>query len=118
GGGCEVVLHAGHVQASAETYMGLVETGVGLIPAGGGCKEMLLRLGSAKRAFDLIGFGKVSESAAHARELGFLRDRDAVSMNRERLTADAKAAALSLIPSWAPGMPRQDIPVEGASGYA
>src|ERR1035441_4626767 len=54
GGGCEVVLHAGRVQASAETYMGLVETGVGLIPAGGGCKEMLLRLGSARRAFDLI----------------------------------------------------------------
>ena len=68
GGGCEVVLHAGHVQASAETYMGLVETGVGLIPAGGGCKEMLLRLGSAKRAFDLIGFAKVSrERAARAR---------------------------------------------------
>jgi 3-hydroxyacyl-CoA dehydrogenase len=118
GGGCEVVLHAGRVQAAAETYMGLVETGVGVIPAGGGCKEMLLRLGSAKRAFDLIGFGKVSESAAHARELGFLRDRDAVSMNRERLTADAKAAALALVGSWAPGMPRQDIPVEGASGYA
>ncbi len=118
GGGCEVVLHAGRVQAAAETYMGLVETGVGLIPAGGGCKEMLLRLGSAKRAFDLIGFGKVSESAAHARELGFLRDRDAVSMNRERLTADAKAAALGMVASWAPGMPRQDIPVEGASGYA
>ena len=76
GGGCEVVLHAGRVQASAETYMGLVEVGVGLIPAGGGCKEMLLRLGSAKRAFELIGFAKVSESAAHARELGFLRHSD------------------------------------------
>ena len=95
GGGCEVVLHAGRVQASAETYMGLVETGVGLIPAGGGCKEMLLRLGNAKRAFDLIGFGKVSESAAHARELGFLRQSDGLTMNRERLTADAKAAALA-----------------------
>src|ERR1019366_7691768 len=65
GGGCEVVLHAGRVQASAETYMGLLETGVGLIPAGGGCKEMLLRLGNAKRAFDLIRSGKVSASAAH-----------------------------------------------------
>jgi 3-hydroxyacyl-CoA dehydrogenase len=118
GGGCEVALHAGRVQTAAETYMGLVETGVGLIPAGGGCKEMLLRLGSAKRAFDLIGFGKVSESAPYARELGFLRQCDGVSMNRERLTADAKAAALSMVATWAPGIPRQDIPVEGAAGYA
>jgi 3-hydroxyacyl-CoA dehydrogenase len=118
GGGCEVALHAGRVQASAETYMGLVETGVGLIPAGGGCKEMLLRMGKAKRAFDLIAFGKVSESAPHARELGFLRERDGISMNRERLTADAKSAALAMIVGWAPGTPRQDIAVEGAAGYA
>jgi 3-hydroxyacyl-CoA dehydrogenase len=118
GGGCEVVLHAGRVQASAETYMGLVETGVGLIPAGGGCKEMLLRLGSAKRAFDLIGYGKVSESAPHARELGFLRPGDGLTMNRERLTADAKAAALAMVAAWSPGVPRQDIPVEGEAGYA
>jgi 3-hydroxyacyl-CoA dehydrogenase len=118
GGGCEVVLNARRAQASAETYMGLVETGVGLIPAGGGCKEMLLRLGSAKRAFDLIAFGKVSESAAHARELGFLRESDGISMNRERLTEDAKNAALALVAGWAPGTPRQDIAVEGAPGYA
>ena len=118
GGGCEVVLHAGRVQAAAETYMGLVETGVGLIPAGGGCKEMLLRLGDARRAFDLIGYGKISGSAAHARELGFLRPGDGISMNRERLTADAKSAALAMVASWAPGMPRQDIAVDGAAGYA
>jgi 3-hydroxyacyl-CoA dehydrogenase len=118
GGGCEVVLHAGRVQAAAETYLGLVEPGVGLIPAGGGCKEMLLRLGDAKRAFELIGYGKVSESAAHARDLGFLRPSDGVSMNRERLTADAKVVALSLVSSWAPGTPRQDIAVEGEAGYA
>ena len=118
GGGCELVLHAGRVQASAETYMGLVETGVGLIPAGGGCKEMLLRLGSAKRAFDLIGYAKVSESAAHARELGFLRRGDGLTMNRERLTADAKAAALAMVAAWSPGVPRQDIAVEGDAGYA
>jgi 3-hydroxyacyl-CoA dehydrogenase len=118
GGGCEVVLHAGRVQASAETYMGLVETGVGLIPAGGGCKEMLLRLGNAKRAFDLIGSGKVSASAAHARELGFLGPSDGLTMNRERLTADAKAVALGCVAAWAPGMPRQDIVVEGEAGYA
>ena len=118
GGGCEVVLHAGRVQAAAETYMGLVETGVGLIPAGGGCKEMLLRLGDARRAFELIGYGKVSESAAHARDLGFLRPSDSVTMNRERLTADAKAAALAMVANWAPGTPRQDIAVEGGAGYA
>ncbi len=118
GGGCELVLHAGRVQASAETYMGLVETGVGLIPAGGGCKEMLLRLGTAKRAFDLIGYAKVSESAAHARELGFLRHCDGLTMNRERLTADAKAAALAMAAAWSPGVPRQDIAVEGDAGYA
>jgi len=58
-----------------------------LIPAGGGCKEMLLRLGDSKRAFDLIGFAKISESAAQAREMGFLRSSDAISMNRERLLA-------------------------------
>lgn len=113
-----MALHAGRVQAAAESYLGLVETGVGLIPAGGGCKEMLLRLGSAKRAFDLIGFGKVSESAPHAVELGFLRGNDGITMNRERLTADAKAAALAMVAGWAPGMPRQDIAVEGAAGYA
>ena len=118
GGGCEVVLHAARVQASAETYMGLVETGVGLIPAGGGCKEMLLRLGNAKAAFELIGYAKTSASAAHARELGLLRAQDGISMNSERLVADAKAAALALQASYAPGLPRQDIAVEGEAGYA
>jgi 3-hydroxyacyl-CoA dehydrogenase len=118
GGGCEIAMAARHVQAAAETYMGLVETGVGLIPAGGGCKEMLLRLGDIRRAFELIGYGKVSESAAHARELGFLRPGDAITMNRERLLSDAKSAALSAVSSWAPGTPRADIKVEGEPGYA
>jgi 3-hydroxyacyl-CoA dehydrogenase len=118
GGGLEVALHAGRVQASAETYLGLVEVGVGVIPAAGGCKELLIRLGDAKRAFDLIGFAKVSESGAHAREMGFLRASDGISMNRERLLADAKAAALAMVPSWSPGMPREDIPVHGEAGYA
>jgi len=118
GGGCEMVLHAARVQASAETYMGLVETGVGLIPAGGGCKEMLLRLANAKAAFDLIGPAKMSASAAHAREMGLLRAQDGISMNAERLVADAKAAALALQASYAPGLPRQDIAVEGEAGYA
>ena len=118
GGGLEVALHAGHVQAAAESYMGLVEVGVGLVPAGGGCKELLLRFGDAKRAFDLVGFAKVSGSAAHARELGFLRGSDAITMNRERLLCDAKAAALAMVSSWAPGQPRTDIAVEGEAGYA
>jgi len=118
GGGCEVAIHAGRMQASAETYMGLVEVGVGLIPGGGGCKEMLLRLGKARAAFDLIGYAKVSSSAANARELGFLRETDAISMNPERLIADAKAVALALAPAWSPGTPREDIEVEGQAGYA
>jgi len=118
GGGCEIVLHAARVQASAETYIGLVETGVGLIPAGGGTKEMLLRLGSAKAAFDLIAFARTSNSAAHARELGLLRAHDGVSMNPERLIADAKSAALALAPGHAPGAPLSGIPVEGATGLA
>jgi len=118
GGGAEMVLHAARAQASAETYMGLVETGVGLIPAGGGCKETLLRLGQAKAAFELIGYARTSGSAAHARELGLLRPQDGVTMNPERLVADAKTAALALTASYAPGAPRQDIPVEGEAGCA
>ncbi len=118
GGGCEVVLAARRAQASAETYMGLVETGVGLIPAGGGCKEMLLRLGDLKRAFETIGYGKMSTSAAHARELRLLAPGDGITMNRERLIGDAKAAVLEMAPSYTPGTPRQDIVVEGEAGYA
>jgi 3-hydroxyacyl-CoA dehydrogenase len=118
GGGCEVVLHSARAQASAETYMGLVETGVGLIPAGGGCKELVIRLENAKAAFELIGYAKVSTSAPHGRELGLLRVEDGISMNPERLLADAKQAALALAPVYAPGVPRQDIPVEGEAGYA
>ncbi|MDQ6699812.1 MAG: 3-hydroxyacyl-CoA dehydrogenase/enoyl-CoA hydratase family protein, partial [Acidobacteriota bacterium] len=118
GGGCEIALHGARVQASAELYMGLVEVGVGLIPGGGGCKEMLLRLNDAKAAFELIGYAKVSTSAADARALGFLREMDEVSMNPERLIGDAKALALSLAPRHAPGSPRLDIRVAGDDGYA
>jgi 3-hydroxyacyl-CoA dehydrogenase len=118
GGGCEIALHGARVQASAETYMGLVEVGVGLIPGGGGCKEVLLRLADAKSAFELIGYAKVSSSGSHARELGLLRAQDAISMNPERLVADAKAAALAMAPTYAPGAPREDIAVEGQAGYA
>jgi 3-hydroxyacyl-CoA dehydrogenase len=118
GGGCEVALHTARVQASAELYMGLVEVGVGVIPAGGGCKEMLLRLGDPLKAFELIGLAQVSTSAAEARKLGFLRDGDGVSVNPERLIADAKNLALSLVPNYVPGTPRTDIRVAGESGYA
>ena len=117
GGGCEMVLHAARAQASAETYMGMVEIAVGLIPAGGGSKEMLLRLGNAKAAFDLIANAQMSGSAAHARELGLLRAVDGISMNSERLVADAKTAALALQASYAP-LARQNIQVDGEAGYA
>jgi 3-hydroxyacyl-CoA dehydrogenase len=118
GGGCEIALHAARIQASAETYMGQVEVGVGLIPAGGGCKELLIRIGDIKRAFELIGYGKVSTSAQDARDLGLLREHDEISMNPERLVADAKALALAIAPNYVPGVPRQDIKVEGEGGYA
>ncbi|HEY1241515.1 MAG TPA: 3-hydroxyacyl-CoA dehydrogenase/enoyl-CoA hydratase family protein [Bryobacteraceae bacterium] len=118
GGGCEIVLHSARAQASAETYIGLVEVGVGLIPAGGGCKELLLRLQDAKAAFERIGYAKVSTSASDARDLGLLRPQDGISMNPERLLADAKQAVLALVPLYAPGAPRHDIPVEGEAAYA
>jgi 3-hydroxyacyl-CoA dehydrogenase len=108
GGGCEVALHGHRVQAAAETYSGLVELGVGLIPAGGGTKEMLARamdglgpqddpLHAVQRVFETIGFARVSTSASDARSLGYLRDVDGITMNRERLIADAKQHALDLV---------------------
>jgi 3-hydroxyacyl-CoA dehydrogenase len=108
GGGCEVVLHADRVQAAAETYVGLVEVGVGLIPAGAGTKEMLARaveplaptadlLPAVQRVFETIGFARVSTSAHDAIGLGYLRDIDGVSMNRERLMTDAKRRALERV---------------------
>ena len=109
GGGCEIALHADRVQAAAESYIGLVEVGVGLIPGGGGTKEMLARavaglpvthadlLPFVQRVFETIGFAKVSTSAADARRLGFLDEADRVTMNRERVMADAKALALERV---------------------
>ena len=118
GGGCEIPLHCARVQASAETYMGLVEVGVGLIPGGGGCKEMLLRLGDARRAFELIGMAKVSSSGEEARALGFLNGTDHISMNSDRLIGDAKHLALALARDYAPGNPRTDIKVGGEGTFA
>ncbi len=117
GGGCEIVLHSTRVQASAELYMGLVEVGVGLIPAGGGCKELIARLKDPRRVFELIGYAKVSSSAEDARALRLLAPADGVTMNPDRLIADAKAAALALAPHYTPPTPRE-IPVSGENGFA
>ena len=118
GGGCEVVLHARGVQASAELYMGQVEVGVGLIPAAGGCKELVARLKDPRRVFELIGYAKVSTSAEDAKTLGLLDKSASVSMNQDRLIADAKALALSLAPNYVAGTPRTDIKVAGKAGMA
>jgi 3-hydroxyacyl-CoA dehydrogenase len=118
GGGCEITLHAARVQASAETYIGLVEVGVGLIPGGGGCKELLVRLHDPRKVFELIGYAKVSSSAEEARKLGILHRADRVSMNPERLIGDAKDLALSLAKDYVPGVPRTDIRVAGENGIA
>jgi len=118
GGGCEIPLHCARVQFSAETYMGLVEVGVGLIPGGGGCKEMILRLGDARKAFELIGMGKVSSSGEEARQFGFFTKADRISMNPNRLIGDAKDLALSLVKDYTPGSPRTDIKVGGENTFA
>jgi 3-hydroxyacyl-CoA dehydrogenase len=108
GGGCEINLHCSAVQAHAELYMGLVEVGVGVIPGWGGCKELLTRWQTAAdapkgpmpavaKAFETISMAKVSTSADEARELFYLRPTDGVTMNRDRLLADAKAKALALV---------------------
>jgi 3-hydroxyacyl-CoA dehydrogenase len=126
GGGCEIALHGDRVQAAAESYIGLVEVGVGLIPAGGGTKEMLARavdvlpdpradlLPYVQRVFETIGFAKVSTSAADAARIGFLRPVDGVTMNRERVMAVAKAIALERVrEGYRPPEPRTAIPVGG-----
>ena len=118
GGGAEIALHAARVQASAELYMGLVEVGVGVVPAGGGCKEMLLRLGEARKAFELIGMAKVSTSAENARELRLLDPADAVSMNQERLIDDAKQLALSLAPGYQAPAAGLTVQVGGDPAFA
>src|SRR5882672_6671990 len=116
GGGAEMTLHAPARQPHAELYIGLVEVGVGLLPGGGGCKEMLLLavdsaatihpggrgesvelMEAMKRAFETIATAKVATSAHEARTLGFLSDADSITMNRERVLADAKSRALELV---------------------
>jgi 3-hydroxyacyl-CoA dehydrogenase len=133
GGGCEISLHAASRQPHAELYMGLVEVGVGLLPGGGGCKEMLLRavdtagsirpdgrgesvelMEAMKKAFETIATAKVATSAHEARGLGFLSNSDRITMNRERVLSDAKARALELAKAgYEPPVMRTEIPAPG-----
>jgi len=117
GGGAEICLHAAAMQASAETYIGLVEVGVGLLPAAGGCKEMLLRVGDVRAIAERIGQAKVSSSAMEARQLGFLRESDRITMNPDRLIGDAKDLALDLAREYTPP-PRAQIKVGGEASFA
>ncbi|MCA0199618.1 MAG: 3-hydroxyacyl-CoA dehydrogenase [Proteobacteria bacterium] len=128
GGGCEILLHSAAIQAYAETYTGLVEVGVGVIPAWGGCKEMLLRfkkdpklpkgpIPAVAKAFEMIGTAQVAKSAFEAKEMGILRKDDGISMNRDRLLADAKAKVLKLAENYTP--PKEEtISLPGAGGVA
>jgi 3-hydroxyacyl-CoA dehydrogenase len=116
GGGCEILLHCDAIQAHAELYTGLVEVGVGLVPAWGGCKELLRRwqafpkrpggpMPFIAKAFEIIGLAKVSKSAQEARELLFLSKNDGITMNKNRLLADAKARALAITVDYQPPEP-------------
>jgi 3-hydroxyacyl-CoA dehydrogenase len=131
GGGAEVVLACQRVRAAAELYIGCVEVGVGLIPAGGGCMELAARasergtddpgfdlLALLKQPFEMVATARVATSAEEARDLGFLRAADTVSMARETVIADAKEIALGLARAgWRPPPPRR-IRAVGESGAA
>jgi 3-hydroxyacyl-CoA dehydrogenase len=130
GGGCELSLHADAIQAHAELYMGLVEVGVGLIPAGGGTKEMTLRFSKNAAAGDVelnrlqetfmnIATAKVSTSAAEARNLGYLEQKDGITINRKRQLAEAKQEVISLHEAgYIQPLERTDIKVLGKSSLA
>ncbi|MFD2658254.1 3-hydroxyacyl-CoA dehydrogenase/enoyl-CoA hydratase family protein [Gracilibacillus thailandensis] len=130
GGGVEVCLPADQVVASAETYYGLVEVGVGLIPAGGGCKELIGRLSNSvtnpeadlqpyvNQIFETIGMAKVSTSALDAKKLGYLRDQDTIVVHQDHLIYEAKQAALRLIEQDYTPEPKEEIRVVGSEGKA
>ena len=147
GGGCEILLCADAVQAHAETYTGLVEVGVGVIPGWGGCKEMILRfqereraqfngtvekfgrdalwfspdttpMGASRKAFETIGMATVAKSAYEAVDIGYFRESDGITMNRDRLLYDAKQRALELAKDYAPPEKIEDIRLPGAGGKA
>jgi 3-hydroxyacyl-CoA dehydrogenase len=127
GGGCEIAMHGNKVRAAAETYIGLVEVGVGLIPAGGGTKEMTMRAMDAaakapdadpiaflKTTFETVGMGKVATSAQEGRAFGFLRDTDSISINGDRLIQDAKQEVLNFDSAgYVPPVERTDVTVMG-----
>ncbi|WJS99493.1 3-hydroxyacyl-CoA dehydrogenase/enoyl-CoA hydratase family protein [Novosphingobium humi] len=126
GGGCEICLNADAVQAHAETYIGLVECGVGLIPGWGGCGELMVRAAESPKApkgpmppvakaFETISTATVAKSAANAKEIGYLRPSDGITMNRDRLLADAKARALAMVEGYTPPTPPV-FRLPGASG--
>jgi 3-hydroxyacyl-CoA dehydrogenase len=128
GGGCEILLHCDAIQAHIETYTGLVEVGVGLVPAWGGCKEMLSRWSHQKllphgpipasaKVLEFISTACVSTSAEEAQKMAILRPEDGITMNRYRLLNDAKQKALSLIDNYAPPIPQQ-YSLSGPSGKA
>ncbi len=131
-GGCEVCLASSKVQAAAETYMGLVEVGVGLIPAGGGTKEMLLRctegipsgvdadlLPFVRQAFETVAMAKVATSAKEAQKLGHMRSTDKITINRDHLIHDAKRTVLDLVrEGYHPPRPKKNVKVMGERGYA
>ncbi|HEY6870085.1 MAG TPA: enoyl-CoA hydratase/isomerase family protein, partial [Novosphingobium sp.] len=128
GGGCEILLASDAIQAHAESYIGLVECGVGLVPGWGGCGELLDRwqtnpalpkgpMPAVVKVFEIVSTATVAKSAAEARELGFLRPTDGITMNRDRLLADAKAKALALVDGYAPPEP-PTYRLPGPSGKA
>ena len=132
GGGCEIPLACDAIQAAAETYIGLVELGVGLIPAGGGTREMACRAAEAVppgypvdsfgfliRYFENIAMAKTSGSAAEARQLGYLRPVDGISMNRDRALCDARTRVLAIAAEgYRPPCPRHSVKVAGGPGIA
>jgi 3-hydroxyacyl-CoA dehydrogenase len=132
-GGCEICLACAKMRAAAETYMGLVEIGVGLIPAGGGTKEMLLRctegipssvvdadlLPFVRKAFETVAMAKVATSAKEAQELGYMRPTDKITINRDYLIYNAKKTVLELVAEgYRPPRPKRNIKVMGEKGYA
>ncbi|MEQ8711797.1 MAG: 3-hydroxyacyl-CoA dehydrogenase, partial [Cyclobacteriaceae bacterium] len=130
GGGCELSMHCDRIQAHTETYMGLVEVGVGLLPAGGGTKELTLRasdmyqkgdpeLNILQEFFMNIATAKVSTSALEAQDMNFLQQADQFTLNRARLLADAKKAVLELVSTgYSQPIQRTDIKVQGKTGLA
>ena len=129
GGGCEISIHCTRIVAVLESYIGLVETGVGLLPSGGGCKEMAQRAAAEakggdifpflRRYFQNIAMGEVSKSAEQAREMGYLRASDRIVMNHFELLHVAKQGALALVATaYRPPLIQRQIPVAGRAGIA